>query len=774
MKSRFNNKIFWSFVISYIVVLMIPYGIGFFMYDNSVELLSEKIEEIETTAMVNRISLIDRSIIQFETGVRQIAHDNDVEAFINNYNIFNSGANYYAMTRSKGKIETLLSNNPVIASLTLISLKNHYVLTSESGTVLNINESFPYESVLGVEKVDFQQMIEKQDENYYFIKDTSSGKTHIYYVMPLVLADLSDPEGLIVAELGGIEDQLAAYSVLDGNGLMIINSYGESISNDTDLMNQVDWKGLEFNQGYPASKMLMNDKYLMTYFKSEISHWKFVSLIDVKQYLHEVNTYKENVLLFVIISAGIGVLIALYISRLKYKPIRKLKTLATKYQNGKGNGDIGNKDDDYMIIEDIIDNMVHTMDTYKSYIAKQERKNRNWYFSRIIRGWHIEEASQVESSELKDIKIRIKKGRNRVLVYQIDDFTNLFYESGMDIQDESVFELMTFTIINIFEEFFSAFGMLHVLSMENRFVIPLSINAEIGIDYVDKARVIKDYLTKNFGIIGSFALSSEHEGKFGIKLGYDNAVDVLELKNIVGDQNVILDYDQVMKEAGNQSLVFNIEKEKIFLNLVLVADFEAAKKSILEIIDEDVYELKSLQTLKVKLFGMIDKLMHGLMSLNERSEYRGHIDQKSLEKLLNAASIPELKKTIEDIFNRLIDFSEQEKEEHKEKSQDKIEAVITYISQHYEDPNLTVSQIAQAMEMGISNLSKFMKKEIGQSTLDYVHYLRVEKAKKYLLETNKNLEEIAEEVGYYNYRTLVSRFKKQEGITPTQFRENIH
>ena len=47
-----------------------------------------------------------------------------------------------------------------------------------------------------------------------------------------------------------------------------------------------------------------------------------------------------------------------------------------------------------------------------------------------------------------------------------------------------------------------------------------------------------------------------------------------------------------------------------------------------------------------------------------------------------------------------------------------------------------------------------------------------ELAKALLVETDLNITEISRRVGYENFRTMNSIFKKVEGITGTQFREN--
>ena len=73
--------------------------------------------------------------------------------------------------------------------------------------------------------------------------------------------------------------------------------------------------------------------------------------------------------------------------------------------------------------------------------------------------------------------------------------------------------------------------------------------------------------------------------------------------------------------------------------------------------------------------------------------------------------------------------------------------------------------------MRIFYLSKTFKKATGKGLLDYIHTLRIEKAKELIKSTDKSLKVIAEEVGYSNNLTLIRAFKRYEGITPSAYKE---
>ncbi|MNY57705.1 HTH-type transcriptional activator Btr [compost metagenome] len=72
--------------------------------------------------------------------------------------------------------------------------------------------------------------------------------------------------------------------------------------------------------------------------------------------------------------------------------------------------------------------------------------------------------------------------------------------------------------------------------------------------------------------------------------------------------------------------------------------------------------------------------------------------------------------------------------------------------------------------MSVSHFSRVFKEEVGEKYVEYVTRHRLTMVKKYLLETDMNMDEIAEKVGYMGRNSIIRIFRKYEGITPGQFR----
>ncbi len=61
---------------------------------------------------------------------------------------------------------------------------------------------------------------------------------------------------------------------------------------------------------------------------------------------------------------------------------------------------------------------------------------------------------------------------------------------------------------------------------------------------------------------------------------------------------------------------------------------------------------------------------------------------------------------------------------------------------------------------------------MGKSIIDELIIFRIKKTKKLLANTNYPLTKIAEKCGYSSDTYLIKQFKRIEGITPNEYREN--
>ncbi|WP_248403478.1 helix-turn-helix domain-containing protein [Butyrivibrio fibrisolvens] len=100
-----------------------------------------------------------------------------------------------------------------------------------------------------------------------------------------------------------------------------------------------------------------------------------------------------------------------------------------------------------------------------------------------------------------------------------------------------------------------------------------------------------------------------------------------------------------------------------------------------------------------------------------------------------------------------------------------IQRVIEYISLHLGD-HISNEDLTSAASMSVSHLARLFKKETGMTMTEYAASMRCKKAANLLKKTTLPIQEISSYVGYSDNNYFVKVFRKNYGMTPTEFRRN--
>ncbi|MBP1991732.1 helix-turn-helix transcriptional regulator [Paenibacillus eucommiae] len=96
--------------------------------------------------------------------------------------------------------------------------------------------------------------------------------------------------------------------------------------------------------------------------------------------------------------------------------------------------------------------------------------------------------------------------------------------------------------------------------------------------------------------------------------------------------------------------------------------------------------------------------------------------------------------------------------------------VLAYVNDCYTDPSVSLENIAEKFGVSPSYLSRYFKDQTGYPLMRYMDGMRMNKAKELLKNTDMKLKDIVEHVGYVDQTNFIRKFKRNEGITPIQYR----
>lgn len=94
-----------------------------------------------------------------------------------------------------------------------------------------------------------------------------------------------------------------------------------------------------------------------------------------------------------------------------------------------------------------------------------------------------------------------------------------------------------------------------------------------------------------------------------------------------------------------------------------------------------------------------------------------------------------------------------------------------FISENYMNPELCITMICDSLGLSTKQVSEGINRKYNISFPNYLNLIRINESKRLLKETNKKVIDIAIEVGYNTPVHFNRIFKKQENVTPREYRK---
>lgn len=98
--------------------------------------------------------------------------------------------------------------------------------------------------------------------------------------------------------------------------------------------------------------------------------------------------------------------------------------------------------------------------------------------------------------------------------------------------------------------------------------------------------------------------------------------------------------------------------------------------------------------------------------------------------------------------------------------------VLEYVDRHLHE-KIRLKEVCELANMSYYYFSRYFRKTIGYSFIDYVNYKRVKESERLLVTSDKTVSEIAEAVGIPNLPHFYEVFRKFHGCTPVEYKQKL-
>ena len=236
-------------------------------------------------------------------------------------------------------------------------------------------------------------------------------------------------------------------------------------------------------------------------------------------------------------------------------------------------------------------------------------------------------------------------------------------------------------------------------------------------------------------------------------------------KRVVGDHiGVIDDYELVMVGSNVHHGWENYKNDtsKTLHEITIQCPRDLFSKNLL---DKNVYQpIKNLLNNSANgiLFSR-ETTINIQNKLDLISKKNGYDNFLLFQSILYDLAISRNQKTLTKIsFDTQNDFHNSER----------IEKVYTYVKANYHN-KIKVEDAANLVNMTVVSFSRLIKQRTGKTFVEFLNDLRLGYATRKLIETNKSISEICFSCGFNNISNFNKVFRKIQGCTPSEYRNNF-
>ena len=152
------------------------------------------------------------------------------------------------------------------------------------------------------------------------------------------------------------------------------------------------------------------------------------------------------------------------------------------------------------------------------------------------------------------------------------------------------------------------------------------------------------------------------------------------------------------------------------------------------------------------------------------------VEGKELEEILGdtkdptgyASSVDSAREYIQKLLNTILEYRNKLSDQ---KYIEIIDKAKEYIQNNYQNEDMSLQSVALEVNVSSNHFSAIFRKETGETFIDYLTEVRMEKARTLLVCTAMKTSEIGFQVGYRDPHYFSYIFKKTQGMSPKEYRK---
>lgn len=248
---------------------------------------------------------------------------------------------------------------------------------------------------------------------------------------------------------------------------------------------------------------------------------------------------------------------------------------------------------------------------------------------------------------------------------------------------------------------------------------------------------------------------------------YKAALSALDYRIVLGNNRTIWIAD--IEPQAVEKITFDELKERALISSIKVGT-EAEIGETIDNLFKEVIEIKaSIKDYQIYLLEILTTITKIAKNSNiDMDDIFGN-NYNFFVELYKFNDINEVKSWVKDIALKLSNYITKDR-------QDTVKLIVRqakdYAKENYNDSEITINKICEHLHISPTYFSLIFKRETKTTFINYLTKIRMEAAKELLRTTDKKTFEIAEKVGYSEPNYFSYSFKKNFGISPSEYRNS--
>jgi AraC-like DNA-binding protein len=488
------------------------------------------------------------------------------------------------------------------------------------------------------------------------------------------------------------------------------------------------------------------------------TEWTYVSASPISELTKPVLFISKLILSGSIFILLLAFLLSWLASRRIYSPIDRLVSILT------GNKAIIDETDEFIFIEKEWQHLTRESITLQNKLEQQLSHVQEGFLLQLFQGYLYSYSEKDLLERMKGFGWDVDDHHFVAMHIRLTGFANL--EGRFSQGDEG---LVTFAAANIVHELArDRLGQADVINFHDLslgLLIIMPPNQQHKEELVALGEELTQAINRILKLNVSIVVGRPASSVVDIPIQYEEAMQALGYRKFV-NENQIIDLESLEPEQGIGESNYPFVLEREIIQLIRTGQQQEAEQSIEAFLNALLERGAKEIDVQQGMLQLLGSILHAVRASGMEPGKVFH----SVNLYEQLTQIREPKKMLDWFTRTILHTFIQELEERSDAQLKKvIETAMIYLQKNYMK-DISLDSCAEHTGLNSVVLSKLFKQVTGKNFIDYLTELRIEKAKELLRETDLKITDVAAEVGYQ--QTYFNRiFKKQEGITPTQYRD---